>query len=46
MYRERFLIDKYGLDSAEATPDLSDVIDIEAIDEIEAVDETPGGGDE
>lgn len=31
-YRERFLIEKYGLDSSEPTPDLSDVIDVESLE--------------
>lgn len=37
MYRERFLIDKYGLDRDEPTPDIVDVIGIDA-EEIEAPD--------
>lgn len=44
MYRERFLIDKYLLDSNEPTPGLADVIDVEATDEtpaIEAAEDDP-----
>jgi hypothetical protein len=32
-YRERFLIDKYNLDSEVPTPDLGDVIDAEHLDD-------------
>lgn len=38
MYRERFLIDKYSLDFDEPTPDLGDVIDVEAIEDPPAID--------
>ncbi|MEP1123392.1 MAG: EcsC family protein [Ilumatobacter sp.] len=38
MYRERFLIEKYGLDVDEPTPDLADVIDVNAADELAAID--------
>lgn len=31
-YRERFLIEKYSLDSAEPTPDMADVIDVEGLE--------------
>lgn len=43
MYRERFLIDKYSLDSDEPTPDLADVIDVDAVEEIPAIDAPDDG---
>lgn len=39
-YRERFLIEKYGLDDGMATPELADVIDVESI----GIDASPGKG--
>lgn len=43
MYRERFLIDKYSLESGEPTPNLSDVIDVEALEDTPAMDEPHDG---
>ena len=43
MYRERFLIDKYSLDTGEPIPDLSDVIDVEVLEDIPAIDEPDDG---
>lgn len=40
MYRERFLIDKYGLDSAHPSPDLADLIGLE-VSEGAVLDEEP-----
>lgn len=38
MYRERFLIDKYSLNSNEPIPDLADVIDVDAVEESPRLD--------
>ncbi|MCD9625299.1 EcsC family protein [Rhabdothermincola salaria] len=38
-YRERFLIEKYGLDSGGPTPDLADVIDIEDFEDMPAIED-------
>lgn len=43
MYRERFLIDKYSLDAGEPTPDFADVIDVEVLEDIRAIDEPDDG---
>jgi len=43
MYRERFLIDKYSLDSDEPTPDLADVLDVAAVEEVPAIDAPDDG---
>ena len=45
MYRERFLIDKYSLDSGEPIPDLADVIDVEVVEDVPAADERADGSD-
>ncbi len=45
MYRERFLIDKYSLDSDDPIPDLSDVIDVEVLEDVPATDEPADGSD-
>jgi len=34
MYRERFLIEKYGLDDAEPVPGVEDVIDVDVLEEL------------
>ncbi len=44
-YRERFLIEKYGLDSGGPTPDLADVIDVESLEDVSATLELPGESD-
>ncbi len=44
-YRERFLIEKYGLDSQSPTPDLADVIDVDALDDLPAPKDLTDGSD-
>lgn len=45
LYRERFLIDKYALDSGEPTPDLADVIDVEVLEDVPAIDDKLASSD-
>lgn len=44
-YRERFLIEKYGLDSGGPTPDIADLIDVKVLENVSAPNELAGDSD-
>ncbi|OWY59251.1 hypothetical protein B7486_75580, partial [cyanobacterium TDX16] len=43
-YRERFLIEKYGLDSQDPTPTLTDVVDVEGELGVATPEDPPASG--